>query len=333
MLLSKPIVQSFGADIAAAARASGLDADFLHLPEDPQARLSESDLARVHCTFLTRDLRFSPYFPAFEAVMQSAPNLRWVHFITSGMNPFPWVDPLLARGVRMNTSTGSNAEPVAQIALMGLLLMARRAHVWMSGQHSHRWLPHRGKDVPPDIAGQTAVIVGLGSVGSRVAHYARMLGLHVIGVRRSPRRPDDPVDALVPPSALASVLPRADFLVMTCPLTAETRDLIDARALATLKQGACFINVSRGEVVVEEALIAALQSGKLAGAYLDVYRKEPLPLESPLWDLPNVIMSPHNASSAQGNDARATRIFVENLGRFARNEPLVNEHRAGDAQD
>lgn len=333
MLLSDPIVQNFGADIAAAARACGLEPDFLPLPADPQGRLSQSELVRVHCTFLTRDLRFSPQFAAFEDAMRAAANLRWVHFITSGMNPHPWVEPLLARGVRMSTSTGSNAEPVAQIALMGLLLMARRAHVWIRGQQNHRWLPHRGKNVPPDIAGQTVVIVGLGSVGSRVAHYARMLGLNVIGVRRSPRRAEDPVDELVPPSALGSVLARADFLVMTCPLTAETRNVIDARMLAALKPGASFINVSRGEVVDEEALIAALTSGRLAGAYLDVYRTEPLPLESPLWDMPQVVMSPHNASSAQGNDARATRIFIENIGRFARNEPLLNEHRAGDAQD
>jgi phosphoglycerate dehydrogenase-like enzyme len=157
-----------------------------------------------------------------------------------------------------------------------------------------------------------------------------MLGVRVIGVRRSPRRPEDPVDELVPPSALAAVLPRADFLIMTCPLTSATRNVIDDAALARLKPTCSFINVSRGEVVDEGALVEALRRGALAGAYLDVYQKEPLPLDSPLWDLPNVVMSPHNASSAQGNDARATRCFIENIGRLVRNEPLVNEHHAGD---
>jgi phosphoglycerate dehydrogenase-like enzyme len=330
MLLSEPIVHGFGAQIEAATRSAGVEPVFVQLPDDPKARLGADELARIHATFLTRDLRFSAHFEAFEHAVASAPNLRWVHFITSGMNPFPWVGPLLARGVRMSTSTGSNAEPVAQIALMGLLLMARRAHVWLRGQQQHRWLPHRGPDVPPDIAGQTAVIVGLGAVGSRVAHYARMLGVRVIGVRRSPRRPEDPVDELVPPSALAAVLPRADFLIMTCPLTSATRNVIDDAALARLKPTCSFINVSRGEVVDEGALVEALRRGALAGAYLDVYQKEPLPLDSPLWDLPNVVMSPHNASSAQGNDARATRCFIENIGRLVRNEPLVNEHHAGD---
>jgi len=329
MLLSEPIVRGFGAEIEAAVRAVGAEPSFIALPADPQARLSPAALDAVNAAFLTRDLRHSAQFAAFEHAMAAAPNLRWVHFITSGMNPFPWIEPLLARGVRMSTSTSSNAEPVAQIALMGLLLLARRAHVWIRGQQRHQWLPHRGKDVPPDIAGQTVVVVGLGAVGSRFAHYARMLGLEVIGVRRSARRPDDPVDSLVTPAELADVLPRADFLVMTCPLTAASRNLIDARALARLKPTASFINVSRGEVVDEPALIDALQRGALAGAYLDVYQREPLPPDSPLWDLPSVIMSPHNASSAQGNDARATRYFIENIGRLVRGEPLVNEHVPG----
>ena len=330
LLLSQTMVRDFGSQIEAAASENGLRADFLHLPDDPKARLDSAALAQIHATFLTRDLRFSPQFEAFEHAMGAAPNLRWVHFVTWGMNPHPWVAPLLERGVRMSTSTGSNAEPVAQIALMGLLLMARRAHVWIRGQQQHQWLPHRGQDVPPDIAGQTAVIVGLGAVGTRVARYAKMLGLHVIGVRRSPLEPDDPVDELVTPEALRSVLARADFLIMTCPLTAATRNLIDAAALAQLKPTASFINVSRGEVVDEAALIAALERRALAGAYLDVYQHEPLPLDSPLWDLPNIVMSPHNASSARGNDGRATRYFIENIGRLARGERLVNEYRLGD---
>jgi phosphoglycerate dehydrogenase-like enzyme len=330
LLLGKPTVRDYGAEIAAAARANGAEAVFLHLPDDPNPRLEAAALAQVHATFLSRDVRFSPQFEAFEHTMTAAPNLRWVHFVTSGMNPHPWVLPLLERGVRMSTSTGSNAEPVSQIALMGLLLMARRAHVWIRGQQNHQWLPHRGKDVPPDIAGQTVIIVGLGAVGSRVARHAQLLGLKVIGVRRSARRPEDPVDELIAPAQLKGVLPQADFLVLTCPLTPATRNLIDAAAIASLKPTAAVINVSRGEVIDEAALIDALQRRGLAGAYLDVYQTEPLPAQSPLWDLPNVVMSPHNASSAQGNDGRATRYFIENVGRLLRGEPLVNEYKRGD---
>lgn len=329
MLLSKGVVAEFGTDIAAAVRALGAEPDFVHLPDDPDARLDADGLARVHVAFFTRDLRFTRYVHAFDHAMGAAPNLRWVHYISSGMNPTPWLDDLVRRGVRHSTSTGSNAEPVAQIALMGLLLMGRKAHVWIRGQQAKQWLPHRDKDVPPDLAGRTVVVVGLGAVGKRFAHYARMLGLNVIGVRRSPLAPGDPVDRLVPPGELASVLPLADFLVMTCPLTAATRGMIDARALALLKPAAAFINVSRGEVVDEPALVDALQRNALSGAYLDVYAREPLPADSPLWDMPNVVMSPHNASSAQGNEARGARIFIDNIGHLLRGEPLVNEWRPG----
>ncbi len=330
MLLSKGVVAEFGTQIAAAVEALGAAPDFVNLPDDPSDRLGATDLARIHAAYFTRDLRFTKYVHAFDHAMTATPNLRWVHYISSGMNPTDWLDDLLRRGVRMSTSTGSNAEPVAQIALAGLLLMGRRMHVWIRGQQNKQWLPHRDQNVPPDLAGQTVVVVGLGAVGTRFAAFARMLGLKVIGVRRSPLKPDDPVDRLVPPGQFADVLPLADFLVMTCPLTAATRGLIDARKLALLKPTASFINVARGEVVDEAALIDALRRKALAGAYLDVYAQEPLPVDSPLWDMPTVVMSPHNASSARGNEARGAGIFIENISRLLRNEPLRNEYRAGD---
>lgn len=330
MLLSKGVVAEFGAEIAQAVEALGATPDFVHLPDDPEARLGDAALARIHAAYFTRDLRFTRYVHAFDHAMTATPNLRWVHYISSGMNPTDWLDDLLRRGVRMSTSTGSNAEPVAQIALAGLLLMGRRMHVWIRGQQNKQWLPHRNEDVPPDLAGQTVVVVGLGAVGTRFACYARMLGLKVIGVRRSPMKPQDPVYRLASPDELAQVLPLADFLVMTCPLTAATRGLIDARALASMKPTASLINVARGEVVDEDALVDALQRKALAGAYLDVYAREPLPPDSPLWDMPTVVMSPHNASSARGNEARGTRIFIDNIGRLLRDEPLINEYHAGD---
>lgn len=330
MLLSRGLTAQFGEEIAAAVRAQGAEPEFIHLPEDPEARLAAADLDRVHAAFLTRDIRFNKLVRSFDHAMTATPNLRWVHYISSGMNPTPWLDGLVRRGVRMTTSTGSNADPVAQIALLGLLLMGRKAYVWIRGQQKKQWLPHRDQDVPPDVAGRTVVVVGLGAVGTRFAHFARTLGCRVIGVRRSPARADDPVDRLVTPQEFASVLPLADFLVMTCPLTAATRGMIDAKALSLLRPTASFINVARGEVVDEPALVGALQRGELAGAYLDVYATEPLPLDSPLWDMPNVVMSPHNASSAQGNDGRGMQIFIDNACRLLRGDPLRNEWQPGD---
>ena len=153
----------------------------------------------------------------------------------------------------------------------------------------------------------------------------RALGLHVIGVRRSGAQPNDPVDELHAPSDLHDLLPRAHWLVLACPLTPETRGLVDAEVLARLPQGARIINIARGEVVDEPALVAALRSGHVAGAYLDVFEQEPLPADSPLWDMPNIIVTPHNAAAAAGNDQRIFEIFVQNLTRWSRGEPLLNE--------
>ena len=152
-----------------------------------------------------------------------------------------------------------------------------------------------------------------------------MLGLKVIGIRRGPQRTDDPVDELHPPEKLAELLPRADWLIITCPLTAETRGLISAGMLARLPQGARILNIARGEIIDETALIAALREGRIGGAYLDVFAQEPLPAESPLWNLPNVIVSPHNSGVAAGNDERVYRMFIANLERWQRGAALVNE--------
>jgi D-2-hydroxyacid dehydrogenase (NADP+) len=183
----------------------------------------------------------------------------------------------------------------------------------------------RTHEFPRDLRGQTAVIIGLGAIGGEIARLARILGLKVIALRRSPRKPDDPVDEMYTPDRLAEVLPRADWLIVACPLTEETRDLIDSDMLARLPSTARLINIGRGEVVDEDALIDALRGKRLAGAYLDVFRQEPLPPESPLWDLPNVLVTPHNSSVATGNAGRVYDIFVDNLGRMSRGEPLANE--------
>jgi phosphoglycerate dehydrogenase-like enzyme len=147
----------------------------------------------------------------------------------------------------------------------------------------------------------------------------------VIGVRRNPGLAVGAVDECHPPAMLDELLPRTDWLVLACPLTAETRNRIDAAALARMPAGARLLNVSRGEVVDETALIAALRSGHLGGAYLDVFREEPLPATSPLWDLPNVIVSPHDSSPSAGNVARQTTLLIRNLERLLAGEPLENE--------
>ena len=132
-----------------------------------------------------------------------------------------------------------------------------------------------------------------------------------------------------PPSKLHELLPRADWIVITCPLTKETRNLIDADAFKRMRKGARLINIARGEIVDEKALIAALKSGHLAGAALDAHVQEPLPADSPLWDLPNVIVTPHNAAASTGNEKRCAEMFIANLGHWLRGEPMLNVQRPG----
>lgn len=322
ILLSRYFAATRGEQLAAAARQSGLDYDLVLLPADPDERLTAGDCARADIAFFSGDI-FPRYSRGFFAATAQATNLKWVHVFNAGVDN-PVFKRLLERGVRLTTSSGSTARPIAQTAIGGLLMLARRFPQWGESQRRHAWEPI-GEDLPPDLDSQMMVVLGVGAIGNEIARLARAIGLRVIGVRRSPMREGDHVDEMVPPSQLTGVLPLADWLALACPLTEETREIIDARAMAAMPRGACVINIARGEVVNEAAMIAALQSGQLGGAYLDVVSQEPLPPESPLWDLPNVIISPHNSSIAAGNEGRTVEFFLTNLRAWAKGEPMVNE--------
>jgi phosphoglycerate dehydrogenase-like enzyme len=322
LLVSHRFRAEYGAKVAAWATREKVTAEFLALPPDPAARLSDTECGRVETAFFSGDI-FPDHSRQFFTAARKAARLKWLHVFNAGVD-HPIYTEMLERGVRLTTSAGSTAGPIAQTAIMGLLALARGFPRWLVAQRNHQWNPER-KTLPRDLRGQTAVVLGLGKIGSEIARLARALGLKVIGVRRGPRRAEDPVDELHPPAALSDSLPRCDWLIIACPLTPETRGLVDAGLIARLPRGARIINVARGEIVTEQALIEALRSGHLAGAYLDVFETEPLPPESPLWDMPNVLITPHNSSAAAGNDERVLAIFLDNLGRWHRGEALVNE--------
>jgi phosphoglycerate dehydrogenase-like enzyme len=292
------------------------------LPEDRNARLPDEVSGGIDIAFFSGDV-YPDYSRQFFSTVRKAPKLKWLQIFNVGVDHPIYVE-MLGRGVRLTTSAGTTAQPIAQTAIAGLLMLSRGFPRWLEAQRERRWDPVR-TDLPRDLQGETAVVVGLGHIGKEIARLARALGLKVIGVRRSGPAPGDPVDELATPDRLREVLPRADWLILACPLTEETRGLIDATALAALPKGARFINIARGEVVDEPALIEALRTGHLAGAYLDVFAQEPLPAESPLWDLPNVIVTPHNSPAASGNEARAYDLFIDNLARWAKGETLINE--------
>ena len=297
-------------------------AEIVVLPPERDARLRDDECARIDIAFFSGDV-YPDFSRQFFSALRKAPKLEWLHVFNAGVD-HPIYTEMLERGVRLTTSSGATAQPIAQTAVTALLMLARNFPRWLEDQHVHRWRPMRSPDEPRDLGGQTAVIVGIGHIGREIARLLQAFGLTVIGIRRSARR-DDPLDEVYAPRQLPQVLPRADWLIIACPLTPETRGLVDASALAKLPRGARIVNVARGEIVDEHALIDALRSGHLAGAYLDVFEKEPLADDSPLWDLPNVYVTPHNSAAAAGNDQRVFDMFVENLRRWSRSEPMLNE--------
>jgi phosphoglycerate dehydrogenase-like enzyme len=325
ILVSERFRREYGARVAAAAASHGVRAELLVLPADPAARLPEAECAKAEIAFFSEDV-FPEFSRQFFSAVRKAPRLAWLHVFNAGVD-HPVYAEMLARGVRLTTSSGAAAAAIAQTAIAAMLMLARNVPRWLAAQARREWDPARGAEVPRDLRGQTALVYGLGRIGNEFARLARLLGLHVIGVRRSPARPQDEADELHPPAALFELAPRADWLVVCCPLTPETEGRVDAALLARLPRGARLVNVARGRIVVEQALIAALASGHLAGAYLDVFEREPLPPGSPLWAAPNVIVTPHDAGACSGNRERTVAIFLDNLGRWARGEPLVNEVR------
>jgi phosphoglycerate dehydrogenase-like enzyme len=258
----------------------------------------------------------------FYDALRRAPSLRWVHAHSAGADRLIYSE-LMKRGVMVTTSSGANASIVVQTALTGILALTRRFPQFFDAQRDKRWMSLVGSGLPRDLAGQTAVIVGWGPIGQGLAASLTLLGMRVAAVRSNATNAA-PAFATVAFEDIGALLTRADWLVLACPLTDRTRGLIDAQALKLLPRGSHLVNVARGEVVDESALIAALQSRHLEGAYLDVFAQEPLPPESPLWHMPNVIVTPHSAGHSAGNERRVSEIFLANLARWRKGEPLRN---------
>ena len=233
-----------------------------------------------------------PETQRFHDALRGAPSLRWVHAHSSGADR-PVYGELLARGVAVTTSSGANAGVVVQTALAGVLMLARCFPQLLEAQRSRSWAPLVGSGLPRDLAGQTAVIVGWGPIGQGLGSLLAALGLRVIAVRSSDGAAAAPASESVRYERLGEVLPRADWLLLACPLSERTRNLVDTAALARLPAGARLVNVARGEVVDEAALIDALQRRGIAGAALDVFWEEPLARDHPLVEMDQVVLTPH----------------------------------------
>jgi phosphoglycerate dehydrogenase-like enzyme len=256
----------------------------------------------------------------------TAGRLKLIQSISAGTDQYDKA-LLRQRGIRLASAAGVNAQAVAEHAMALILALARRLPEARDNQHARRWRGMIGDIAQREdqLTGKTLLVVGMGRIGSRLARLAKAFDMRVIGIRRDPARPADGADALAGMSRLHELLAQADIVALACPLTPETERLIDAAALGHMKPSAHLVNVARGRVVDEPALIAALQANRIEAAALDVTVEEPLPPASPLWSMPNVVITPHSAGETRAYEDGVLDILVENLEHLWRGEPLRNE--------
>lgn len=288
------------ADLARLVQVTGVESLEAHLPE----------LEAVFAWNFDR--------PTLLDVVPRAPRLRWIQSISAGVEEL--ASPTLpAHGVVLTNAAGVYDPGLAESVLGFLLSFSTRL------LEDARLRPG---DWPADeiklLRGTTALVVGAGSIGTEVGRVLRAAGLHVRGVARTQRRPDETFEEIAGVEKLHAELARADHVVNVLPITAATRGLFDAAAFAAMQPHAVFVNIGRGSTVDEPALIEALERGVIAGAALDVFAVEPLPTESPLWRMPNVLVSPHRAGDHERWADDVVALFVDNLARFVAGEPLRN---------
>ncbi|HWB44077.1 MAG TPA: D-2-hydroxyacid dehydrogenase, partial [Hyphomicrobiaceae bacterium] len=238
-----------------------------------------------------------------------------------------WYDKevLRAHGIRLASAAGVNAAAVAEHAMALILALRRHLQIARDNPRAHHWRPMVAQiaDREDELGGKTLLVVGMGRIGGRLAELAKVFGMRVIGIRRHPARGPGSADAVYGGDRLREALAEADVVALTCPLTPETENLIGAEAIAAMRGSAHLINVARGRVVDETALIAALQEGRIAAAGLDVTREEPLSASSPLWEMPNVIVTPHVGGETQRYEDGVIDILLDNLGRLWRGETAL----------
>lgn len=291
-------------------------------PSRQELQEAEESLARV---LAQAEVLFTP--PLMPAdILSRAPRLRWVQLTSAGVDRLLGSD--LARSpVLLTTASGIHAVPIGEYVLGAMIAFAKGFPRSLRRQALRRWEPYWADE----LYGRTVGIVGLGAIGGYVARLARALGMRVLATRRSTSRrspgqqaglPD--VDELLPPGELPYLLSQSDYVVIAVPLTPQTRGMIGEEELRSMKPTAVIVNIARGAVIDEGALVRALREGWIAGAALDVFRQEPLPPESELWELENIMVTPHIAGGSPRYMERAVELFCDNLRRYLSGQPLRN---------
>jgi phosphoglycerate dehydrogenase-like enzyme len=289
-------------------------------PDDKELRASEPPLDDdQRSAFGRAEVLFGLDAP-FE-VAALAPRLRWIQAMGSGVGQFA-ASHLDEAGIVLTNAAGVGAPSIAEF-VVGRILQMYKDFPGLAGlQSRHDWTPHYGRL----LWGSTVGIIGLGAIGQAVADRLKPFGVEVLAIRRSwqPGLRAPSVDELFGPASLRDVLARSDAVVLAAAGTPETDNLIDRAAIEAMRPGAVFVNVARGNMVDEAALIDSLTAGRLSGAALDVAHEEPLPPDSPLWDAPNLLLSPHSSPSQDRYFEMVFELFVDNLGRYASGQPLRN---------
>ena len=252
-------------------------------------------------------------------LLEAAPTLRWYHSVGAGVEDLVGVREFRDRGITLTNNSGSYDIQIAEHALAFILAAAKRLHVYRDQQARRNWKEHR----QDELRGSTLVVYGIGSIGAEIARLGAALGMHVIGIRRRVE-PVEGVERIVPPELLEEVAAEADYLAIAAPLTRSTRGAISKEVIGRMKKTAWIVNIARGTIVDEDAMVDALRAGRLGGAGLDVFTTEPLPADHPLWTLENVMISPHSSNSSPRVRERTLALFTENLRRFKAGEDLLN---------
>lgn len=260
-------------------------------------------------------------------IQARAPGLRWLQLTSAGADRLIESDLVRSRRVQVTTASGLHAVPISEYVIGAIIAFAKGLPGAVRAQEQRTWRPYLARELEE----ATVSIVGLGAIGSRVAELAKALGMRVLASRRScehrlsgAEAGEPRVDELVPPSDLPYLLAEADYLVLSMPLTDESRGLIGEDQLRAMKPGAVIVNIARGPVIDQPALIRALREGRIGGAALDVTDPEPLPPDNELWSMPNVMITPHISGGTPRYMDRAIDIFCDNLRRYLADEPLRN---------
>ncbi len=289
------------------------DVRFVHLATDGEVP-EEGQGARAL-------LRAAMTKEALSKTLRSVPSIEWFHTSTAG---FDWVmvPEIEERNLTVTRSAASYSIPIGEYAIGAMFLLAKRFPALLKAQAERTWTAPD----PDEIGGKTVGIVGAGAIGGEVARHAKCLGMRVIGTKRTPEALPD-YDLVLSPSELPQVLEASDFVVLACPLTPETRHMLGEAEFRQMKPTAYLINVARGALVVESALVKALEQGWIAGACVDAFEQEPLPPDSPLWALENLVITPHSSFRSPRNMERVLSEFMINLDHYLKGEPLENRLR------